>query len=215
MDVISTSVDFSDYKVLVVPVMQIIDEELSERLKEFAAKGGTVLFSFRSGVKDRNNNIHFGKVFPCNIRDFAGICIKEAESLQTGQQVQILGQGEYKGRSGSCRVWRDMITTESAEALYNYVDRFYSQNACITVNEYNKGKVYYVGGGADDETLKSIAKEIVAYYGIRHLESPEGLEAYTRDYNGEEWLIMCNHTDREIVHQDITYRPYESKIMKK
>ncbi|MHB1393254.1 MAG: beta-galactosidase [Clostridia bacterium] len=215
MDVISTSRDFSAYKVLVVPVMQIIDLELSERLKQFAAKGGTVLFSFRSGIKDRDNNIHFGKVFPCNIRDFAGICIKEAESLQTGQEVQILGQGEHRGRSGRCRVWRDIITTESAEVLYNYTDKFYGGNACITINEYIKGKVYYVGGGADDETLKSIAKEILAYCGIRHMDTPEGLEAYTRNYNEEEWLIMCNHTDREIVHGDITYKPFESRIMKR
>ncbi len=215
MDIISTSKDFSAYKLLVVPVMQIIDPELSERLKEFAAKGGTVLFSFRSGIKDRNNNMHFGKVFPCNIRDFAGICIKEAESLQTGQEVEILGQGEHRGRSGRCRVWRDMITTESAEVLYSYADKFYSGNACITINEYINGKVYYVGGGADGEILKSIAKEIVAYCGIRHLDTPEGLEAYTRNCNGEEWLIMCNHTDREIVHGDITYKPFESRIMKK
>jgi beta-galactosidase len=215
IDVVSTSVDFSAYKVLIVPVLQIIDEELSERLGEFAAKDGTVLFSFRSGVKDRNNNIHFGKVFPCNIRSLAGICIKEAESLQAGQDVKILGQGEHKGRRGCCRVWRDIITTETAEALYNYSDRFYSQNACITVNEYSKGKVYYVGGGADEETLNSIAKEIVEHCGIRHLESPEGLEAYTRDFDGEEWLIICNHTDGEIVYSDITYKPFESRITKK
>ncbi len=215
IDVISTSRDFSGYKVLVLPVMQIIDEELSERLKEFAAKGGTILFSFRSGIKDKDNNIHFGKVFPCNIRDYAGICIKEAESLQTGQEVQILGQGEHKGRSGFCRIWRDIITTEGAVALYNYSDRFYGENACVTLNKYLKGRVYYVGGGVDDGTLKSIAKEIVEYSSIRHLESPEGLEAYTRDYNGEEWLIMCNHTDREIVYGDIAYKPFESMIMKK
>jgi hypothetical protein len=47
------------------------------------------------------------------------------------------------------------------------------------------------------------------------LESPEGLEAYTRDFDGEEWLIICNHTDGEIVYSDITYKPFESRITKK
>ena len=214
IDVINASGDFSDYKVLLVPVMQIIDEELSERLKAFAAKGGTVMFSFRSGIKDRDNNIHFGKVFPCNIRDFAGICIKEAESLQAGQQVKLLGQGRHEGRSGSCSVWRDIITPEAASALYSYTDSFYSSNACITVNEYKDGKVYYIGGGADRETLKSIAKEIAEACSIRHMHTPEGLEANTRICGGEEWLIVCNHTDREIVFGDTTYKPFESRIFK-
>lgn len=215
IDVISTGKDFSSYKVLLIPVMQVMDEELAGRLKKFAEEGGTVVFSFRAGIKDRDNNIYFGKVFPCNIGDFAGICIKEAESLQTGQEVEILGQGSHRGRSGSCRVWRDIITTESATALYNYADGFYSENACITVNQYMKGKVYYVGGGADDETLKCIAEEIVSDSGIRHLESSAGLEVYSRNHKGDEWLIICNHTGRELIFDGIAYKPYESRIIKK
>lgn len=215
IDVISASKDFSAYKVLLVPVMQIIDEELGERLRVFAARGGTVVFSYRSGIKDRDNNIHFGKVFPCNIRDLAGICIKEAESLQAGQEVQLAGQGKYKGRGGSCSVWRDIITPEAAEALYRYTDSFYSLNACITVNRYMDGKVYYVGGGADEETMKAIAKEIVMDCAIAHMETPEGLEAYTRTLGEDEWVVICNHTDRELAFGNMTYMPFESRIVKK
>jgi beta-galactosidase len=214
IDVVNKDSDFSGYKVLVVPVMQIIDEGLAERLRGFAAKGGTVMFSFRSGIKDRNNNIHFGKVFPCNIRDFAGICIKEAESLQAGQEVRILGQGVHKGKAGSCSVWRDIITVEAAEALYCYTDSFYSSNACITVNSYGKGKAYYVGGGADSETLAGIARDILKDCGIGYLDTPEGLEAYSRTLGEEEWRIICNHTDREIQFGNIIYKPFESRIMK-
>jgi beta-galactosidase len=112
-------------------------------------------------------------------------------------------------------VWRDIITTESATALYIYADKFYSENACITVNEHMKGKVYYVGGGADYETLKNIAKEIVADSGICHLESPAGLEVYSRNHNGDERLIICNHTDREIIFDGTAYKPYESRIIRK
>ena len=215
MDVISTSRDFLRYKVLVVPVLQIIDDKLAGRLREFAAKGGTVIFSFRAGIKDRDNNIWFGKVFPCNIRDFAGICIKEAESLQAEQELEILGQGKHSGRNGSCRVWRDMITAESAEVLYSYSDKFYNENACITVNDYIKGKVYYVGGGVDPDTLNRIAEEIVAFSGIYHVEAPAGLEVSSRNNKEDEWFIICNHTDMEIVYGNRTYKPFESRIIKK
>jgi beta-galactosidase len=214
LDVISTSREFSGYKVLVVPVLQIIDEEMAGRLRKFTAEGGTVIFSYRAGIKDRDNNICFGKVFPCNIRDFAGICIKEAESLQSEQEVEIIGQGKLSGRSGSCKVWRDIITTDTAEVLYSYSDKFYSSNACITVNNYFKGKVYYIGGGVDADTLEGIAKEIVSYNGIYHVESPAGFEVCTRYDEGNTWFIICNHTDREIIYGNTIYKPFEGRIIK-
>lgn len=215
MDVISSEKDFYSYKVLLVPVMQVMDENLAGRLRKFAAEGGTVVFSFRTAIKDRDNNLFFGKVFPCNIRDFAGICIKEAESLQAGQEVKILGKGKYSGLGGSCRVWRDIITTETASDLYCYADSFYRDNACITVNGYKLGKVYYVGGGADAETLKGIAREIVSDSGLRCLDTPVGLEVYTRELDGDIWHIICNHNDHELEFDGYAYKPYESRIIKK
>ncbi len=212
LDVISAGKDFSGYKVLVVPVLQIVDEQLAERLRTFASQGGTVIFSFRAGIKDRDNNIYFGKVFPCNLKDFAGICIKEAESLQSEQKVELAGQGRYTGRKGSCSVWRDMITTDGAEILYSYSDSFYSENACITVNNYDKGKVYYVGGGADPDTLSLLAAEIADYSGIYQVEAPEGLEVCMRTNGHDKWHIVCNHTGSEILYGGITYGPYESRI---
>lgn len=214
IDVISTDKDFSAYKVLVVPVMQIIDEKLAVRLRTFAADGGTLVFSFRSGIKDRNNNIWFGETFPCKIRDIAGIYIEEAEPIQAGQEAKITGLNEYEGMSGSCEVWRDLITTESAAALYSYNDDIYGSYACITVNKYMDGKVYYIGGGVDAATLEGIAERIVKS-GIHYLKSPAGLELCTRSYEGGERIIICNHTDRDIVYGGMVFKPYDSKITEK
>lgn len=59
IDVIPVSSDFSTYKVLVIPVLQIVDETLAEKFKTFARSGGTIIFSFRMGLKNKQNNIHF------------------------------------------------------------------------------------------------------------------------------------------------------------
>ncbi len=215
IDVISIEKDFSSYKVLLVPVMQIIDEDLGRRFEAFAKKGGTILFSFRAGIKDRNNNIHFEKVFPCIIREITGIKIKEGEALQEDHKVFIIGKDKYEGKKGTCSVWRDLIISESAKVLYGYEDKFYKENACITVNQYEKGKVYYVGAGVEEDILKDIAKEIVIDKELRYIESPKGLEVYVRDYNDEEWLFINNHTDEEIIFNGNIMMAYESKIMKR
>jgi beta-galactosidase len=213
VDVISIKKDFSGYKVLLVPVMQIIDEELSQRLEEFVQNGGTIVYSFRAGIKDRNNNIHFGEIFPCKIRRMAGIRVKEAESLQSDQIVEIVGEGIHEGEKGTCAVWRDLIVTETAKVLYRYNDKFYKENACITENPYGKGKVYYVGGGVGVEVLEGLAREIVMDKNIQFIDSPVGLEVYVRNLNEERWLFISNHTDEEVMYDGMMIEPYGSKIV--
>lgn len=214
IDVISVDKDFSKYKVLVVPVMQIIDEELGKRFENFVIEGGKIIFSFRAGIKDKDNNLYFGKVIPCNIRDIAGIKIKETEALQDGQSVEITGVDKYNNKIAYCRGWRDLIIPEKAKVLYKYNDKFYNENACITENKYGKGKVYYIGGGVDIDILKNIAKEIVIENHIRYIESEENLEVYARDFKEEEWLFINNHTSEKMEFQGETIGPYGSKIIK-
>lgn len=215
IDVINITKDFSHYKVLLVPVMQIIDEELANRVKGFARDGGTVIFSFRAGIKDRNNNINFNQVFPGYVRDMTGIKIHEAESLQQGQEVQICGRNEYSGKRGSCVVWRDLIVTETAEVLYEYEDSFYQKRACITKNKFGKGNVYYIGGGVGLPVLRDLAKDVVMDHHIYHIESPEGLEVYVREHNDQKWLFINNHTDRKLQFEEMIFGPYDSRIVRK
>ncbi|MBB6215252.1 beta-galactosidase [Anaerosolibacter carboniphilus] len=214
LDVISTRKDFSGYKVLLVPVMQIIDEGLGQRLEAFIQNGGTIVFSFRAGIKDRNNNIHFGEIFPCKIRQLAGIRVKEAESLQSDQIVEIIGEGIHEGKSGTCTVWRDLIVPEAAEVLYRYNDKFYNENACVTENQYGSGKVFYIGGGVNVEILGDMARSIVMDNDIQFIDSPPGLEVYMRKCNEERWLFINNHTDEEIMYEGMKFEPYESRIVK-
>lgn len=215
IDVISVDKNFAKYKVLIVPVMQIIDDNLGKRFEEFVNKGGTIVFSFRAGIKDKDNNLYFGRATPCNIREISGIKIKETEALQEGKNIEITGVDKYNNRIAYCQVWRDLIIPENAKVLYKYNDKFYSENACITENEYGKGKVYYIGGGVDIHILKDIAKEIIVENRIRYIESQENLEVYIRDFKEEEWMFVNNHSSEKMKFQGEIIGPYGSKIVKK
>lgn len=206
-DVIPAGRDFSGYKIVAVPVMQIIDEGLSERLKEFAEHGGTIIFSYRAGIKKRNNNVYRGMVSPGPIGELAGISILESESLQQGQDAKLVGTD---GSKGSCSVWRDMVDASLADVLYRYDDPFYKDKACITVNRYGKGLVYYVGGGADDQTMDALASKIAAGTGIRTFDSPEGLELVFRTIDGKEKLFYMNHTGKVVTYKKEEIGPYAS-----
>ncbi|GGJ60864.1 beta-galactosidase [Anoxybacillus voinovskiensis] len=212
IDVIPVTRDFSKYKVLLVPALQIIDEALGKRFEAFVKQGGTIIFSFRTGLKDKNNNIHFKKVLPGYVREIAGIEVHEVESLSVSQRIRMIGEGQYTGKTSYCSVWRDLVTPVAAEILYRYDDSFYPQ-AAVTKNTYEKGTVYYVGCGAEEDVLQAIAKDVVVANDIWHIPSEEGVEVYKRGEGDDAWLFVMNHTAEEKVFQHITLHPYESKIV--
>lgn len=210
IDVISTDKSFNEYKVLVVPVMTIIDEKLASRLLAFEENGGTLLFSFRAGLKDENNNIYFNKRLPNFISKIAGIEINESEPLGEELMIDIIGECEYKNKVGKCTVWRDLIDVVDAEVLYRYDDKFYRDKACIT----KKNNVYYIGAGVDNKTIDEIAYKVIKENNIEHIISPKNLEIYIRYLNDERWLFINNHSDEHIKWNHMTIKAYDSKIIK-
>ena len=215
IDIISTKKDFNKYKVLLLPVMMLSDENISNKIHKFVENGGTLILSFRAGIKNRNNNISLGSVSPGIYRDLAGIEISDIESLQEGQMVKIRGVGDFASVKSNCKVWRDIIDCKDAEALYKYDDKFFSDKACITVNNYGKGKVYYIGAGVSAEILLPIAKKIVVENSIDYIESEEGVEAYTREVNGKKYFFLMNHNEEDVRFKDINLKPYESMIIER
>ncbi|MCX7951695.1 MAG: beta-galactosidase [Clostridiales bacterium] len=209
IDVLDVKDDFSSYKVVVLPVMMIVDEELKARLEDFAKKGGTVLFTYRTAIKDRNNNLYLGKVMPCNLTHLTGIEVEEIESLQEGQFAFADG----KFGTTKCKVMREMININGAEAIYKYNDKFYNEKACVTINEFGQGKVYYIGSSLDNEILCEIAKEIIIDKDIEHYTTPMGVEVYSRYLNDKKYLFIMNHTDEEHDIFGIKLMPYDSKII--
>ncbi|MGH4137398.1 beta-galactosidase [Clostridium sp.] len=213
MDVQSVDIDFSKYKVLILPVMNIIEQSLAERLEKFTENGGIVIFSFRTGIKDENNNLYLGSVFPGYVQKLCGIEIEESESLQASQEVEILGQGTFENIIGSGKVWRDMITTTTAKVLFRYTDKFYSEKAAVTCNNYGAGIVYYVGSGVDEDTLNIIVESIIKQADMKFEKTQSAVEVVFREVNDIQHKFVINHNDYEVIYEGCTLKAYEVKII--
>jgi beta-galactosidase len=210
MDVIPVTRDFSSYDIVLVPSLQIIEKDLAERFEAFSNKGGTLIFSYRSGIKDKNNNIHFGITLPGHIKDLAGIEIHESESLS--QPVAITSaSGDQKG---TVEVWRDIIKPTKADVLYRYQEELFEDNAAITRNSFGKGQVYYIGCGADESTMDNIVKNILDNRDIWHLETEVGLEVYLRTHVDTNYYFIMNHTKEVKSLNGKVIGPFESMVVK-
>lgn len=214
IDIIPVNKNIDNYKIIVMPVMKIVTKELHRKLDDFVKKGGILILTFRTGLKDKDNNILFGQVLPGYFREMAGIKVSEIESLQEGQKVKIKGHGEFSGLETEVEIWREILEAETAEVLYSYADGLFKDKACVTLNNYGKGKVVYIGGGVGSKALDPLFAKLIKEVGIYNNESEMGLEVYPRELKGEKYLFITNHTDKVKKYKKINFSAYQSKIIK-
>ena len=209
VDVIPTSRKLDSYKVIVLPAQQIVTKQLAERLDQFVKRGGILVMSYRTGLRDENNNIHYAKVFPVYFDQMAGIVIRGSEALSSGTQIKVKSDHE---QASACTVWRDLIEVTSAQIIYEYDDQHFPY-AALTKNEYGKGEVYYIGSQFEANVLQKLALKICEKQQLDVVHTPDGLEVVTRQLEGRSYLFILNHTDQPITWKDTTYSAFEAKIV--
>ena len=156
-DVINSDVDFSDYKVIILPYMIIMKDDFKVRLKEFVNKGGKVVFTARSAWKDEDNNLVFGKRFPVDLTDLCGCMIEEHETLLDGQSSTC----EYNGINGVGEVFEELLTLTTGEELIRWTNNKFGEYAACVKNKYGEGISYYLGSSFNDEILTKLFDEIL------------------------------------------------------
>lgn len=209
VDIIPDRRDFEKYKVVVVPNMIIMTDALKKRLHDYVRQGGIVIASFRTAVKDEDNNLCFGKVLPVDCTDLFGVSVAQTESVQ---ETHCLPLVDKNGKEVKAGVFRDMLTAHGAEVLYRYDDDFYNEYAAVTLNMYGKGRAYYIGTSLDQSALNDMIKEVVESCGIPVEQSPQGLEVITRKAGDATYVFEINHNDKKISFKGRDFMPFETKI---
>ena len=213
VDIISEDKDFSEYKILILPVMIIWKRELTEKVKEFAKNGGIVVMTYRTAVKDIDNNLTLGEMLPVGYNDFVGAYVEETESLQEYNSLDLEGEGVFNGIKGKGGIFRDMLVSKGAEVLFRYNDKFYDTFSAVTKNSYGKGKVYYIGCSPEEAILKLIVDDILNSAELQKTLSPDNVEIVVRGNGDKQIKIYINHNDYEVKIENICLKPFEYKII--
>lgn len=213
VDIISEDKDFSEYKILILPVMIIWKRELTEKVKEFAKNGGIVVMTYRTAVKDIDNNLTLGEMLPVGYNDFVGAYVEEIESLQEYNSLDLEGEGVFNGIKGKGGIFRDMLVSKGTEVLFRYNDKFYDTFSAVTKNSYGKGKVYYIGCSPEEAILKLIVDDILNSAELQKTLSPDNVEIVVRGNGDKQIKIYINHNDYEVKMENICLKPFEYKII--
>lgn len=213
VDVIDINKPWQDYKILLMPVQQLVDKALTDKIQTYVAEGGILIASYRMGIKDFDNNLKLGDVVPAGLNQVFGIDILGYESLHGDYVVPVC---DLSGAETTCRVWRDLVKPNTAEILAHYSDNFYKDYAAHTGNCYGKGKAYYIAGGLDRGYIKNfVLRDIASVANIAVKETVKGLELICREsYEGEPYLFLLNHNPVSVVFDGHIIEAFDIKVVK-
>lgn len=208
VDVIPAEADLSGYKIVLLPQLTITKPEFLSKAERFVREGGVLVLTYRTGVKDPDNNLFFGKVLPVGYAGLAGVTVAETESLQDANAFPILGEGAFAGTEGYGGVFRDMLEVQDAEVLYCYGDPFYRSFAAVTRRRQGRGTVYYLGCSLDECTTARLMEAVLSECRIETVSSPEGVEIVTRGGAEQRIRMLMNHNAFEAEALGVKLPPY-------
>ena len=110
VDVIPEWADFSAYKLVVAPMLYMLQPGVAGRLKKFVADGGTVVCTYWSGMVNETDLCFLGGWPGDGLREVFGIWDEETDTLTRGRAQ--LGRYERRATRWACRAaMRPAITS--------------------------------------------------------------------------------------------------------
>lgn len=195
VNMIPFDANFSQYKVIVAPVLYMVKAGMKEALESFVRNGGVLVTTYMSGIVNQSDNVYLGG-YPGPLKDMAGVWVEEIDALAPEQSNKVVFED---GTVSKCRIVCDLMHLETAECLASYGEDFYEGMPAVTRNVFGKGITYYIGTDMDAEGIDQVMEKAVADAGVSPVipENTE-LEVTRRSTEDSDYYFVMNFKDKEL-----------------
>lgn len=163
-DVISVDDDFSQYDLVVAPVLYMVKPGLGEKINRYVAAGGHFMTSFMSGMVNDSDNVYLGG-YPGPLKDVTGVWVEESDAVVPGHRTTV----NINGHEYDAHLVCDQIHLTGAKAVATYANEFYAGTPAVTENRYGRGMAWYVGSRLDHDGLWQIVDQVIKASGVTPL----------------------------------------------
>lgn len=196
--------DFDRFPVLVVPALYVASDELLARLAAYAAAGGHLLVTMRSGYADEHSTIRPVRA-PGPLREAVGASYQEMTNLVT--PVRLVAAGSAVGSlpaDASATAWADGLVAEGAEVLARYDHPHLGRFAAVTTRRVGSGSVTYVGTVPSRSAASYVAGRVLDAAALERpwRDAPASVRASSARTADGERLWTVGNWSFEQVHVD-------------
>lgn len=156
--------DFSQYKLLIVPVLYISDDALLQRISDYVKNGGHVVMTFKSGFANENDAVRWVRA-PGPLREAAGFSYQEFSNLE--KPLALKGDPLHVGAADNkVEYWAEFLMPEHAKAIAFYDHPFFGKWPAITENQFGSGSLVYEGTYLSEALQKAVLRDAITKAGL-------------------------------------------------
>lgn len=194
VDVISTEQDFSKYKLLIVPMLYMMSEELIARLKYYVEAGGHLVMTYISGIVNETDLAYLNG-WPKELQEIFGFEHLETDTYYPQDRNSI----KYGGKTYEMRDYATIINPVTSTSLATYESDFYSGTTAVTEHEFGKGKTYFIGARLEQEFHDDFYKQITSELNIMpaaDVKHDKGVSVQVRRDENNDYIFVMNFTEK-------------------
>ncbi len=190
---ISAGSSLQKYKLVIAPALTILNKEQIATLTEFVKRGGHLVVTARSGVKDMDNSMETLRP-PAGLLELTGVVVEEAYALAAPVPIKA----NYF--DGNAKIWAERLhpLDENSVPIARYgvhSNGWLNNQLAMTVRPFGKGLVYYVGCWLDDTSQQVFINRLLNSALIFSIKTPYGVCVSTRQKkDGKKVFFVINHT---------------------
>ena len=158
-----TAAQLAKYKLLIVPMLYVANDELLKTISEYVRNGGHVLMTFKSGFTNENSAVRWERA-PGPLRQAAGFTYQEFSNLE--QPLGLKDDPYHAGADNKVNTWAEFLQLETAKPLAYYDHPFFGRWPAITTNTFGSGTLTYEGTVVSDKIQQSIILEQLKDIGL-------------------------------------------------
>lgn len=171
--------DFSGYKLIVVPPLYIASDALLQKLSDYVKGGGHVLMTFKSGFANENSAVRAVRA-PGPLREAAGFNYQEFSNLE--KPLGLKGDPFKVGDENKAMYWVEFLQLESAKPLAYYDHPFFGRWPAITRNAFGAGSLTYEGTFVSEAVQRAVVLEVLKDAKVS--ETAQVLPTHVREKSG-------------------------------
>lgn len=193
VDILDPRKDLSPYKLVLAPSLNVVSEELAQRLRAYVEQGGHLVLGPRTGFKNEYNALH-QKRQPGQLAAVLGAQVEQHYALL--EDVPISGEWG----SGTATIWAEyfkpLVSDSRTLMRYGKANGWIDGQPAVVTRALGRGRITYVGALLDTTLMDAMAKRAVADAGVNSptLPVPTGVEVCRRVGEGREVWVVINHT---------------------
>lgn len=228
-DAVGRNSDFSAYKLILVPMLPIVDDLLVEKLQRYTERGGVLVFHPMSGVKNEetryfNDRLHLGMI------DLLGLRTLEVATAGAGHVIDF----SWNGKSYTGGLFSELIQPTTTQIEGSFASEWYEGYPSVTKRSSGKGYCWFVATFAEENFYIDLLTHLCSDIGLSpllNLRPPAEVEVTMRQQSdGTMYTFLINASAREIqvelsrslhdiwnnevVSGTVSLQPYQVRILR-